>query len=683
MDEVVAATDAWTPALPWLPGAPPFRLALRPGADLGWREVTSGRFAHSLLAAPADPGDPRGPWSLRLLHDAPEPPVDDLFGAVLHHDALAGGLLAAVVPTRLARPDAPAVAERLPPTVYCAARGVLFRAFCPDTLQPLGTLRDESLLADLGLDSFAGSSVRYEAALPPGGRPRRVYTWSLDGGAGAKDGVQVRRRADLFRDYAELCATAGQRDLDAGQRAWLERELPCWSCPERDACHGSGRSAECLLPLNYHESPAVLETTGDQPFEVLVAILGGAPAASQGPAHGGPGADAVVAALDGPTAWLAPLAGQGAEAGPEWLARWTHEVAYLKLSAFAQLVAQVAEEQRATGRPCLDLGPARVRARFGVGAGAVPARWTGELRLVAHDLPVQAGLDDKAIGAVPPLPVPLPGDEALYRSPRVDPGSFRSVARGSVRVEAAGPDAARVDVTAPHTRFPNVAPGDAVVVAQSRPLAGFGTKHLRGTVEEVAAGRLRVRVPVPFPASQPAEAPAELVTYHRYGTGCDLWALGHLLAQMLVGHDQRDAFAVDEALRGLLALRQRHPGPELGEDALRGWLAKAVPEGSRALLHQAAQRAALPEPPLAEPVWLALWRLVLQLVGPPGGEGAAQHADAAPLAEIGQHVQRLCVRLRVEAFASEAQRHELAAVVGAVLRELGGAVPATTARVGP
>jgi hypothetical protein len=681
MDEVVAATDAWTPALPWLPGCPPFRLALQPGATPGWREGTTGRFARSLLAAPADAGDPRGPWSLRLLQDAPAPPVDDPFGAAVTQSALAAAHAASAAPARRARPDAPGSgACHLPPTIYCTARGASFRAFCPDTLLPLGTLRDERQLAALGLDSYATSLVRFEAAVPPGGQPRRVYTWSLEGGAEARDGVQVRRRADLFRDYAEL----GQRELDAPQRAWLEREFPCWSCPERTACHASGRVADCLLPLNYHETPAVLEASGDVPFEALVAVLGGAAASAQLAAHVAPGRETVLAALDDPGAWLTPPSARQVGAGSVWLQQWANEVAYLKLVAFGQLVAAVAEEHRATGRPCLDLGPARVRARFGCGGGAVPARWTAAVRLVANDPPVVAELDAKALGEVLPLPVPLPGDEAMYRAPSVDPGSFRSVARGTVRVAPAGLDALQVEFTAPHTRFANVAPGDAVVVAQSRPLASFGQKHLLGTVETVAAGRLRARVAVAGGDSPPAEAPAELVCYHRYGTGCDRWALGQLLAQLLAMHDQRDAFGVDELLRGLAGHWQLHAGAEPSDELLRGWLAAALPEGSRALLHGAPARAALADPPLAEAVWTALWRLVLQVaVDRADTAGAARHGAAAPLAQCAEQIQQLAERLRLEAFGAEPRRHELAAVVGAVLRELGGAAVGTAARVAP
>lgn len=670
MDEVVAAAGPWTPPLPWLPGAPPFRLALRPGPAPDWREaVPGGCFARSVLAAPAEAGDRRGPWALRFLLDAPAPPIDDPFGVRIDNRTLAAGLAGpGAVPGAADAPLAATGATPLPPTSYCPVRGVLFRAFCPDTLEPLASLRDEALLAELGLESHGDSLVRYEAAVAAGNRPRRVYTWSLDGGAGAKDGVQVRRRAELFTDYGELL----QRELDPTQQDRLARQFPCWTCPERSSCFAAGQAPQRLLPLNYHESPAVLAPCGELPFEALVAMLGGASVAAQLADRQVPGREAVLAALDAPAAWLTPLAATAAASGPEWLAQWAREVAYVKLGVFEQLVTVLAAAHAATGRPLLDLSPARVWARPAEACGVAPARWAVELHLTAVDPPVFADVDRTALGSVPALAAPLPGDEPWCRSPWVDAGTFRGVARGTARVEPDGDDALRVDFSAPHTRFQDLAVGDVVVLAPGRPLPGTGTRHLVGSLMAVAAGKLTLRVAGSGLAKGGrTEVPAEAVTYHRYGTGCDLWALAQLLAQLLAGHDQRDAAGTDELVRSLVAKCERTASRGSLEDAVRTWLAAAVPEGSRALLHDAEARAALPEPPVVEAVWGQLWTLVLQLAATSRGCGFADSRNSqVPWLTVVERVRALRGQLRIEAFGAEPRRRELAAAIGAMLREL-------------
>ena len=285
-------------------------------------------------------------------------------------------------------------------TTYCARTGRFFHPFCPDSISPLRTCRNDELLAGWGLEPFSSSAIRYSVGIGAiAGQPRAAYTWSESGGDDAIEGLTVRRRNELFRDYADLW----QRGLTGEQSEFLAREFPCWQCEHRHECfapadaEGRIEAENHLVTVNYHDAEASVFEGFELSFDALTALLGGTRASSVAdrvlpwPAldeHRG----TTLRALDADRQWLTPGAGGAAMATPT-AGQLANEVASVKLRQFALLCETLAAERQRLDRSDIGLAPERIRARFApTRGGAIPARWTADVRVLpAAATPTEAG----------------------------------------------------------------------------------------------------------------------------------------------------------------------------------------------------------------------------------------------------------------------------------------------------
>jgi hypothetical protein len=696
-----------TPAGPWtqphqlLPDGPAVRLAL--GADAtgaaNWEEwQASGKYSRLLVACPSWRSDDQTLFVLKLQQDAYSALAADPSGVELDnssidrawqreleaHRVAGAAMLPTVATTTESRP--------LPATTYCRTTGAFFRTFCPDTQEPLRTCRNDRLLRDFGLEDYTQSLIRYAMGAFDGSKPpARVYTWSREGGRRAVDGLTVRRRGELYRDYAGLW----QRDLANEQRARLERDFPCWTCPHRNECYASSSpdshvlAEDRLVPLNYHEAHALLLEGADLPFDALGAVLGGAPADALLARHlpsppQKERRELLAACLDGPRTWQTPGA-SAAACGPAIHAQLAREVATIKLRAFEQVCRSVALFHQRTGHAHLDLSPQHVLTRFHVRAFAtVPGRWTAMPRLLEVDLRREVVPDAGSLATgTPTLFVPQATGDARYRSPLLDIANFRGAAQGTLRLTAVTDQLVECTFLSPSARFQNVKPGDVVRLLPARELPGIGDRPLVGRVAEVQAGQLRAMASVPAshrpaPNQLPCEVPAEIVTYQSYGPACDLWGLGMLLTNLLLVHDGRDAFAAEDLVRGLIERFERNAtdGQTSREEFARSLIAQTKGLDSTNLLHDQRARNMLVKEPLPRHLWSDLWVLVLRLMSRTSRFAFATcHGDPAPMDEVCETIASLAQRIEVEAFGTEARRQELAMVLAAQLRQVSSPSP--------
>ncbi len=294
---------------------------------------------------------------------------------------------------------ATAAGQEMVATTYCARTGRFFHPFCPESISALRTCRNDELLGGWGLEPFSTSTVRYSVGIGAiAGQPRSVYTSSESGGDGAVEGLAVRRRNELYRDYAGLW----QRGIAGDQAEFLAREFPCWQCEHRTECYGppaeDGRieAENHLVTVNYHDAEVRVFVGFELSFDALTALLGGTRASNVAdrvlpwPAldeHRG----ATLRALDADRQWLTPGAGGAAMTAPI-AAQFANEVASVKLRQFAQLCETLAAERQRLDRSDVGLLPERVRARFSPGGtGLVPARWTADVRLLPAPADSSAG----------------------------------------------------------------------------------------------------------------------------------------------------------------------------------------------------------------------------------------------------------------------------------------------------
>lgn len=685
----------WTPPHQLWPDGPAVRLAL--GADAtgaaNWVEwPASGKFSRLLVACPTWRGDEQKLFVLKLQQDATSPLAADPFGIDLNnasidrawqrelhaHYAASAAMLPKVAATTESR--------SLPASTYCRTTGAFFKTFCPDTIEPLRTCRNDALLTDFGLERYTQSLIRYAMGAIDGSRPpARVYTWSRDGGRRSTGGLQVRRRSELYRDYAGLW----QRDLSTEQRTRLERDFPCWTCPHRSECYASAATdshvlaEDRLVPLNYHEAHALLLESPDLPFDALGAVLGGAPAAGLvGQYLPSPTQQErrtlLASCLDGRRAWLTPGAA-ATGCGPAIEAQLAREVASLKLRAFEQVCHSLALFHKQTGHAHLDLSPQQVVARFHVHPGAAsPSRWTATAHLLDVDLRSEVVPDAEAMTPnTPTLFVPPPAADARYRSPLLDVANFRGAAQGTLRLTGATDQLVECTFLTPSARFQHCKPGDVVRLLPARELPGLGDRALVGRVTEVQTGQLRAMASVPAgrqpsAAQLPCEVPAELVTFQSYGPACDLWGLGMLLANLLLVHDGRSAFDTEDLVRGLVERFEQNAtdGQSSREELARSLIAQTKGLDSTSLLHDQRGRSMLMSEPLPKHLWADVWVFVLRLMSRTGRFAfATSHHDQAPMDEICETIANLAQRVEIEAFGTEPRRQELALVLAAQLHQ--------------
>jgi len=695
--------DWWTSPVELAPGWPALRLAVKGHRSAVLAEWPNrSRHARLLMVNVVDPLGGDRLAAVKLQSDEVPGMTVDPFGCQWDNKSIANGLSAAAK-------SSGQLVGLVPATSWCVVKNLFFHNFCPDTLQPLTTCRDEKLLDRLGLERFSGSKVRYELA-SIGQEPRRCYTWSRDSGGPARGGVMVRRRSELYRDYAAVFQT----DWSEAQRSRLAEQFPCWTCPLRAECYATvGPDAavlaeERLVPIVYHEAVAQLFSGMTLTWEEACRVLGGAAAADVCDrefgkcGEDGPAAEcvtALAARLDGARAWFTPSAkGAMSAISASTAQQLAREVAMVKLRVFERVCAEVSAYHQSTGQPHSDLSPRSLRVTFdGLDGAVVPSRWMAMPMLWHADFApivtvstassfgvqdVDSASDsavtrhgdslDHAKGEVGKLAVvvPPPGDDPLQRSPLVDASVFRATAQGKLKISTER-GLRMVEFVSPHTRFQRIVPGDVAQIVVTRESADLGFRQLGGTIVEVGPSSLLVDigrdvVPAEGFAVGSAEVPAELATYQKYNSACDLWALASLLANLLIVNDGRDAVATDEILRGICARLRSRIGASPGtiEDLARGCIQQAKELDSREIFFPESLRKCLARSPISVTIWTDIWILIVKMATTiPGFSFAEGYSSSAPMDEILQAVEALALRVEVESFGLEARRAELADAV--------------------
>ena len=369
-------------------GADPFLRAA--GRDAGTRAYlgvlageTGAILDRVVIELPGDdPGEAAFPEEPPLSNRA----VDEAW-ATAHRDLVR--LLAAPAQfPELVAPGAPAL---LPPTLYCATSGRLFRIPCPRCFAALRTCRDDSLLALAGLPLYSITAARFlhcpacdVADSAPEGEPR--FWVGTEAEARGLEGVGTLEQ--LQREYG----AALERARAANPALRLE-ELPPSAASAPPPAPAGRKGAAAPAPgvgasgwrvLNLYDSPFLVTRLAPVAFDDLLVRLG---AGTKGEARPeGPG-------------FLFAAEGSGIDAV---------EVLALKLAAFLQIVVAVRRHYLLLGRPHLDLQPDHLVVEPGPAAGFLPDLWSFRVKLLGGSPAGVAALS-------PGLEVPLP--PAIRASP--------------------------------------------------------------------------------------------------------------------------------------------------------------------------------------------------------------------------------------------------------------------------
>lgn len=674
--------SAWSSPMELVAGWPALRLGLGGQTAAGFAEwVSQSRHAKFLVV---DLGDSFGkvrPGMLKLQSDDAPGVTVDLFGGQSGNQSVAQGLM------DVGRATGGLVGVMLA-TTWCKVRDVGFRNFCPDTLQPLRTCRDDVLLGQAGLEPYTDGKVRYEAA-ECAGQARRFYSWSRDAAVPVGGKAVVRFGVDLYRDYKAVL----QADWSDQQKQVLLNIFPCWTCPMQGECYAQADddsailAEERLVPIAYHEAVAQLLPGFTLSWSEASKILGGGTAAESCDRDlGSLGVEGALAEsvrgsvdrLDGVRAWLTSGTSHGLRAlGSATAGQLAREVAVLKLKTFQKVCTLVASFHQSTGKPHGDLGLRALRLGIeSVDGLMTPARWLVHPVLWHHDVPsvVCAVTSEDTHHRVV---VPSPDSDPAYRSPLVDASCFRGTAQGKLK---SSPDTVGrgFEFLSAHTRFQGTLPGDIVQILVRSSARDSATVQVWGKVVDVKTGWLLLdfvdsSTIQKLLESRNGELAADLVTYQNYNTACDLWPLAEILTALLLVNDRRDFLTADSILRSLCSRLQAKIGvvPGSVDDLARSIVLNFKEVDSRELLEPFFLREQLRAAPIPKEIWLDLWVTVLRLAtAVPGFSYATSYAEVAPMMDIIENVAALAQRLEVEAFGVDLRRSELAEVVTAQRQSL-------------
>lgn len=580
------------------------------------------------------------------------------------------------------------------PVTFCRRTRAYFHPICPRCRGFLRDCRDDGLLGDCGLPAYSASSVRYlfcpscTGSAPP---PRVFYTAAPPGEERPQGGVQVRRRSELYRDWAAVL----RERLPEEERRRRATDFPCLSCPHGQECYppspspGEPLPAESsLVALAFHEFHLFPLEACELHYDEFADLLGGASweeVRSRARRRGGPGREPLLAGLDGlfasPRQWLFPRDGTG---------RFALEVLRLKLALFGQLVRAVRDYHARAREPHLGLEPSHVMVRPGGLPEGLPQRWGFRLRLCG----VSGARRFSADGG-PELLQPDPDADPLFGSPflrEVEFGREETMRIAIQSVQMEGPRC-RLEGTASseRVRLEAYRPGDAIRVIPVN--AGGALEHFTfwGTLGERTQDGIRFSavleegtVPSPAPV-RVQEFDAGVAFYRRFRPPCDLYPLGLLLFRTLLVNDGCDVFEMEAALQRVLRklslwLEERGTPPASRiADALRSFLeGEEGVFGASAILYARRDREEA-KTAVPERLWMDLLRLGFRLAtAVPGFSFAAHHADAPAdrpeelLERVLGEVAELEARTDVELFGRELRNAEIHEICRDLLGETSG-----------
>lgn len=240
---------------------------------------------------------------------------------------------------------------------YCTKQGVYFTPVCPVCSSGFDICRDENILKENGLASYASSLKRYlycPECLSQGRAPV-FYAASVSG----DDPTNVRDRSALVQEFVNLLVKS-------------DPNIPCPSCEHRTECYGEGWPAlKNIVSLSFYPFYAVLSEAGTINALDFLLLLSGA------------SYDEIEISLKsrGLTGRLNALRafkmGKGALSlllfeGDD---RAFLEMLYLKLSFAADLLSRIVRGSEGLIYPDLGLSPESIWVTLPEGGGLLPAFW--------------------------------------------------------------------------------------------------------------------------------------------------------------------------------------------------------------------------------------------------------------------------------------------------------------------
>jgi len=554
-----------------------------------------------------------------------------------------------------------ALAENSPlgPLFYCRKRHCIFEARSPNTGEPLSPVPE---------DRAPPSSDSPDTTLPaellswdgPAKKGRSVAIYGGSGGSCALG--EVKPLDQLIVDQGQVTQRAAELakgDPVASER--LATEHACCKCPERKRCYPTGEgyayALDRLAVISAARVPLVALPLGEWRLDEAASFIGGLPPGELFRQSADPENEfeawrrerAGMMERDGPLRLLA-----GERDGRELL-----EVARLKLGLIANVLEQLDAVWHATGRPHLCWNDETVRVAWRR-PNATPAACWGFQPLLR-----KAGLHALAAVETPderPLPYPPAlSDTSLLAAEVADAARYfdepRAAAMYVKSVELDG-DAARIRVLLEDfgVAWGLCRTGDVLKVLGEGWEATLVPAAERGADEGAGwpcSGRAVGKVSALKEGTQLDGCTCRW--YPRFDQAVDLHAVGMLLFETLLAHDERSGAALRKAIAAdraeLTAACQAVPR-EQREQKARGWImerceadAPAAIWSRRNLLHRHGDRVAVRLDAFPPGLWQAIITFGLRLTTSMAGFSFCVSRDhAAP--RIGNDLLLPLIELR-------------------------------------
>lgn len=541
--------------------------------------------------------------------------------------------------------DAIAEPATLPPVFYCRKRHTLFVARSPNTFEPLSRV--------------PGSDERDAAALSGQDMPVALLTWdgpaeegrtvARYGGRGGSSDVgeyeSLERMAlaqgEVTRRWASLV------EQDAASAARLADAHACCGCDDRERCYpqdgGYAFVADRLVPINATESPLVVLPLGEWRLWEVARAIGGVRPSELLSGRGDPSneltqwCDRRVAAMES--------YGPGLLLEGETDGRGLLEIARLKLGLIAQVLEQLATVWRVTGRPHLCWNDETVRVAWH-GPASTPAAYWG-FQPIVRKLGVQPATNAESVdGAALVYPPAFSDADLLAPGAAEASRQFGEERMCGLFVKRAAADGERVAVDVLiedlGVGWELFSIGDAFHVegeswraiitpaaqrdpddGEGLPFSGFVTGE-QGALEAGASfSGLQCR------------------WYPRFGEAVDLHALGLMLLESLLSHDERGRSAFKDEIAAEIEVLRHSLGPlpiEQYESFVRTWVEERAEADSpaalwsrRNLLYRRPDRNDTRLDAFPPALWHAILTFALRLVTTVAGFSFCEsRASAAP-----------------------------------------------------
>ena len=447
--------------------------------------------------------------------------------------------------------------RRLGPLLYCRKRQCIFAARSPDT---------SGLLRAVPADQIADVKAADGGELPLGllswdGPAEGDRTPNVYASRGGSSSLGVIKSLDeLYLDQGRVVGSAPEAERGAStETEWPESEHACVECPERQRCYPPGEEyvyvVDRLVAVSAAETPVLFRPLGAWRFDEASGVIGGLPPT-----------ECRAARERGDNefeTWIVEQARTMEAAGPARLlagetdGRELLEVARLKLGMVGDVLAQLENVWRATGRPHLCWTEETVRVSWDRPV-ALPAVCWG-----FHALLRKVGLQpDSSAAALDEQPLPHPpafSDPAYLPPLALDAARYFNEQRSAtvfVKAARVGEETAGVDVLLEQLGVPwkLFCTSDAI--------------HLRGDGWQAVVAPAAERNPddgegLPFSGHATGQikglkkgeqfAGVECRWYPRFNQAVDLHAVGMLMFESLLSHDERSVQSFREQMAAEIA----------------------------------------------------------------------------------------------------------------------------------